>query len=223
MDRALDRIRLHDLPAGLVGKEIDGVRGVVPQQVVGPRPRLTQGVGVRAAEEVRLHVHLLEVELAGPDLVVDPLMAGIEAARMSDHGHLARLLLRGRRRFGTREAVGQRNLHLHVLAGGERRDRLVGVHLRGRAQDDGVHLLHGERLRKVGACVADAVLLRHLLRLVELAADDRHDPNARNVLDAVEVLGPERARAGQRHVDRLIGHCAFSRMRWPTAVFDAGT
>jgi len=34
------------------------VRGVVPQQVVGPRARLAERVDVPAAEEVGLHVHL---------------------------------------------------------------------------------------------------------------------------------------------------------------------
>jgi hypothetical protein len=52
-----------------------------------------------------------------------------------------------------------------------------------------------------------AVLLRDLLRLVELAADDRHHANAGDVLDAVEVLHPERAGARERDIDRLVVHC----------------
>ena len=51
----------------LVGEQVDGVRGVVPQQVVGPAARLAERVHVGAAEEVGLHVHLLDVELAGDD------------------------------------------------------------------------------------------------------------------------------------------------------------
>ena len=59
----------------LVGEQVDGVRGVVPQQVVGPAARLAERVHVRAAEEVGLHVHLLDVELAGDDPLVHPLVA----------------------------------------------------------------------------------------------------------------------------------------------------
>jgi hypothetical protein len=194
----------------------------MPQEVIGPRPRLAERVHVRAAEEVRLHVHLLDVELARLDLVVNPLMAGIEAARMAHHGDLACLPLRRRRRFRAGKAVGQRDLDLHVLARGKRRHRLVRVHLRGRAQDHRIHVFHGKRLGQVGAGVADAVLARDLFGLVELAADHRHHADARDVLDAVEVLDAERAGAGQRDVDRVVAH-GFSRMRWPTAVFDAGT
>ena len=61
--------------ARLVVEQVDRVRRVVPQQVVGPAARLAQGVHVRAAEEVGLHVHLLDRQLAGDDLVVDVLVA----------------------------------------------------------------------------------------------------------------------------------------------------
>ena len=71
--------------AGLVLEQIDGVAGVVPQQVVGPAARLAQRVHVGAAEEVRLHVHLLHLQFAGLDALVDPLVAGIEAPRVSGH------------------------------------------------------------------------------------------------------------------------------------------
>jgi hypothetical protein len=65
VDRALHGVGLHDGAAGLVGEQVHRVRGVVPQQVVGPAARLAQRVHVGAAEEVGLHVHLLDVELAG--------------------------------------------------------------------------------------------------------------------------------------------------------------
>ena len=48
-----------------------------------------------------------------------------------------------------------------------------------------------------------------------------HDLDAGDVLDRIEVLDAEGAGAGQRGLDGA-AH-AFSRMRWPTAVFDAGT
>jgi hypothetical protein len=93
------------------------------------------------------------------------------------------------------------------------------MHLRRRAQDDGVHLLDAQAVGQVGGDVGDAVLVRHGLGLGQLAADQRHDLDARDELDRVEVLDAEGAGPGEGHVD---GH-AFSRMRWPTAVFDAGT
>ncbi len=59
--------------------------------------------------------------------------------------------------------------------------------------------------------------------LLELAADQRDDLDAVDVLDAVEMLDAERAGAGERDFDGL-GSCQlFSRIRWPTAVLDAGT
>ena len=78
----------------------------------------------------------------------------------------------------------------------------------------------GQAVGQVGGDVLDAVLVGDLAGLVQVAADQRDDFDAIDVLDAVEVLLPERARTGERHFD---GHAWFSRIRWPTAVFDAGT
>ena len=36
MDRSLQRVGLHDRRAALIGEEIDGVRGVMPEQMIGP-------------------------------------------------------------------------------------------------------------------------------------------------------------------------------------------
>ena len=94
-------------------EQVDGVRGVVPQQVVGPRARLAERVDVPAAEEVGLHVHLLDVELARGDAAVHPLVARIEAPRVADHRDQAGLASgrrrppprrRGCRRAGSRPA-----------------------------------------------------------------------------------------------------------------------
>jgi len=73
------------------GEQVHRVRGVVPQQVVGPAARLAQRVDVGAAEEVGLHIHLLDVELARRDLLVHLLVAGVEAAGVAAHGHQAGL------------------------------------------------------------------------------------------------------------------------------------
>ena len=77
-------------------------------------------------------------------------------------------------------------------------------------------------MRQVGARVFDAVLLRHLTRLVELAADQRDHFDAVNVLDAVQVFDAKRTGSDQRHVDRL-AHVGFSKIKCPTAVLLAGT
>ena len=57
-----------------LGEEVDGVRRVMPQQMIGPRPRLALRVRVRAAEEERLHIHLLNPKLAGRNALMDPLV-----------------------------------------------------------------------------------------------------------------------------------------------------
>ena len=75
MDRPLHRVAIGDVLAGLVLEQVDGVGGVVPQQMVGPAPRVAGGVDVLAAEEIGLHVHLLDLQLAGLDLLVDVLVA----------------------------------------------------------------------------------------------------------------------------------------------------
>jgi hypothetical protein len=89
MLRSLDRVRLHDLAAGLIAEQIDGVCCVMPQQVISPRARLPQRIHVRAPEEVGLHVHLLDLQLAGGEALVEPLMRRIEPTRVPDHADQA--------------------------------------------------------------------------------------------------------------------------------------
>ena len=91
MDRAFDGVGRHDAPC-LIGEEIDRMRGVVPQQMVRPRTRLALGVDVAAAEEIGLHIHLLDVEFASGNAVVHILVAGVKATGMADHAGLAGFL-----------------------------------------------------------------------------------------------------------------------------------
>jgi len=95
---------------------VTGVRGVVPQ-VVNPAARLAQRVAVGAAEKVGLHVHLQDVELAGRDLLVDVLVTRVEAPDVAAHRDQAAALGQRHDVLGTLERVGQRNFHLHMLAG----------------------------------------------------------------------------------------------------------
>jgi hypothetical protein len=114
MDRPFDGIGLDD-PARLIGKQVDRVGRVVPEQVVGPRARLALGVDVPAAEEVGLHIHLLDGEFAGPDPVVHVLVRGIEAAGVAHHAHQPGFLLLGDHRLRVGPAVGQRDFDLTCL------------------------------------------------------------------------------------------------------------
>ena len=101
--------------AGLVLKQVDGVAGVVPQQVIRPASRLAERVRVRAAEKVRLHVHLLDRQLALGDAVVDPLVAGVEPPRVAAHADDARLPLDLHHPLRVGEVVRDRNLDLTCL------------------------------------------------------------------------------------------------------------
>ena len=141
VDRSLHRVAFRDRLAGLVVEEVDRVGGVVPQQMVGPAARLAGGVDVLAAEEIGLHVHLLDLQLALLDPLVDPLVAGIEAAHMAGHGDDAGLLGDLRQRLGILDIVGDRNLDQHGLAGAHHLLALAEVHLRRRGEDHGVGAL----------------------------------------------------------------------------------
>ena len=110
---------------------------------------------LRAAEEIRLHVHLLDLEFAGQDLLVDPLVRGIEAARVAAHADEAGFLLHARQLFGVGEVVGDRNFDLHVFAGAHALDALLGVHLRGRGEDRGLDAGLREALVEIGATSAE--------------------------------------------------------------------
>ena len=75
------------------------------------------------------------MELALKDALAHELMARIEAAGVADHGDEPASLLLRDHRFGVLQAVGERNLDLHMLAGLEALKRLRGVHLRRRRED----------------------------------------------------------------------------------------
>ncbi len=146
--------------------------------------------------------------------------AWCQAPRVAAHRDQAAVPLARDDGLRVGQPVGERNLHLHVLAGVQAGQRLRGVHLRGRAQDHRVDVAARQALGQVGRDVADAVLARHLGGLVELAADQRDNLDAVDQPHGVQMLEAEGAGPGQRDLDR---HSSFSRMRWPTAVFDAGT
>ena len=220
MDRSLHGVGLDDCAIALVGEQVHRVRRVVPKQVVGPAARLAQRVHVAAPKEVGLHIHLLDVERAALHLLVHVLVAGIEAAGMAAHRDPARFFLQRHHGLRILQAVGQRNLDLHMLAGPQARHRLCRMHLRRRAQDDSVHFLQGQALGQFGRDVTDGEFRRNVPGFLQLAANQRNHFDAIDFLDAFQVLDAEGAGAGKGDSN---GHCVFSRIRWPTAVLDAGT
>ncbi len=227
VQRSLDGVGDRDALAGLVLEQVDRVRGVVPEQVVGPRARLAEGVHVGTPEEVRLHVHLLDRELARRDAPVHPLVRRVEPSRVADHGDEAGLPGHPLDLERVRPGVGQRDLHLHVLPGAQRGDRLLCVQLRGGAEDDGVDVVAGERVVEIGRRVRGAVLRSHLLRLLEPTADDRRDGDAVDRGEGVEVLDAEGSGSGEGDAHDVLsvagGQVTGSRTRCPTAVLLAGT
>ncbi len=253
MDRPLHRVAIRDRLPGLVLEQVDGVGRMVPEQMVGPAARIAGGVDVLPAEEIGLHVHLLDGELALHDALVHPLVAGIEAPHVAAHGDHAGLLGDLHQIFGILDAVGDRNLHQHVLAGAHHLLALAEVHLGGRGEDDRVGAL--DALGEVAGKVRHAVFLGDLGGRILVAADERRHFDAGNAFERVEMFLAEGPLAGYADFHRVpllamrwvvlraaaslplwappflaaarlplpAALCLFSRMMWPTAVFEAGT
>ena len=145
------------------------------------------------------------MELVLENALAHELMARVEAARVADHGDEPGFLLLRDHRFGVLQAVGERNLDLHMLAGLEALQSLRGVHLRRRRQDHRVEPRNLQAVGEIGRNVADAIFRRRLLGLVELAPDERDDLDTVDLLDRVEVFQAEGASAGKRDFECL-GH-----------------
>ena len=193
MHRPLDAHGLTGEFAGLVLEQVHGVAGVMPQQVVRPAARLAQRVRVGAAEEIGLHVHLLDLQLAGRDTLVDPLMAGIEAAGVAAHGDQPGLLLHGQDRLGVGQAVGDRDLDLHVLAGAHALHRLLRMHLRRRGEDHRLQARLVETFRQVRRPMRYAEFLRHFTRGIRTATRQGDDLDAVDIGDRLQMFDAESA------------------------------
>jgi hypothetical protein len=157
--------------------------------------RLAEGVRVRAAEEIRLHVHLLNLELALDDSLMNPLVRRIEAARVADHANESCFLLCLGDSLRVRQTVGERDLDLHVLACAQASDALRGMHLRRRAENHRIDVFARERLVEIRGDVLDAEFGGDAAGLLELATDERNDLDAIDLLQRLEVFDPECARA----------------------------
>src|SRR5579862_7374773 len=89
----------------------------MPEQMVRPASGLSFGIHVRSPEEKRLNHKVLDLELAFCDFLMDPLMAGIEPARMPGHCHDAGLTLNGEDPFRICQRVGDWNFDFDVFPG----------------------------------------------------------------------------------------------------------
>ena len=190
-----------DRATALVGEQVHRMGGMVPQQVVGPTARLTQRVHVGAAEKIGLYVHLLDVEIASLDFLMNPLVAGIEASGVATHGDQARGLLQVHHLLTVFEDIAQGDLDLHVLAGLEAVERLTGVHLSRRAQDHSVEFLDLEGLGQIGGDVTNPVLGGDFPGFVQLTANERDHLNPIDVLNAIEMLDAKCAGTGEGDFD----------------------
>ena len=210
----------------LVAEQVDGVRGVVPQQVVGPAARLAERVHVRAAEEVGLHVHLLDVELAGHDALVHPLVARVEAARVAAHATSPVCFCELGRRPRASVELSASGISTCTCLPAFRHAIVcaacicVGVHRMTASTPGRARLRRGRWWR-----AAMPYLLRDLLRRRRARGRPaRPLRRRRSVLMRVEVLDAERAGAGERDFDRVCRSLAGSPgSDGPTAVLDAGT
>ena len=141
MDWALYGIGFHDGRACLVAEQIHSVGSMVPQQMVGPRACFAFGIDVFAAEEIGLHIHLLDVQFACGDFIVQVLVRRVEAAGMAYHRYQACGLLQGQHFFGVAQGISQGYFHLHVFACFQASQGLGGVHLGRGTQNHCIHLV----------------------------------------------------------------------------------
>ena len=172
-------------------------------------------------------------------------MARVEAPHVPAHRGDAGLLGDLDQILGVLDAVGDRNLDQHVLAGAHHLLALAEMHLGRRGQDHRVGAL--DAFREIAGPVLDAVFLRDLRGGVLIAAHQRGDFHALNALQGVEMLLAERALAGDTDFHRtplrtsILARAAarlilaagffplpaacflFCKMMCPTAVLEAGT
>src|SRR5438034_3286242 len=135
MQRALHCAGFGGDLAGLIVKQIDSMACMMPEQMICPASRFSFRIHVRAAVEKRLNHEMLQFEFTGFDLLVDPLVAGIESPCMSSHRQEAGVFLNGMDSFGIGEGDGNWDLDLHVLSRSHAFDGLCGMELRRCSQN----------------------------------------------------------------------------------------
>src|SRR3546814_18169388 len=119
----------------LIGEQVHRVRGMMPQQMVGPGSRLPLGVDVLASEEIRLDVHLLDVELASADLAMEILVRRVETPGVPAHRHQPGLALPSHHGFRVRNALGKQDFELDMPSHLPDLDPLCTMEALSRRQD----------------------------------------------------------------------------------------
>jgi hypothetical protein len=110
---------------------IHRVTRVVPEKVICPAAGFAFGIYIGSAKEERLNDEVLQSEFSFLNSVVNPLMAGIEAARVASHRGETGFLCDLQNHFRVCQIIRNRNFHLNVLACPHHLYRLFRVHLRG--------------------------------------------------------------------------------------------
>ena len=136
-------------------------------------------------------------------------MAGIEAARVAGHGDESGLLLRFQNALGIGQRIGHGDLHLHVLAGAHALHGLIGVHLRGRGQDHCFQTGLLQALAQIARPMRNAEFLGHFFGGGWIAASQRNNLDAGNILDRLDVLHAESALPGDTN---LHGFCLLTNL-----------
>ena len=194
--------------------------------MIGPAARLAGRVHVGAAEEIGLHVHLLDLELAGLDPLVDVLVARVEAADVAAHARSTPVSFctrDERSRFG--ERVGDRNLDQHVLAGAHALARPArhapgsGV-ARITASTPGLLQASARSVVQCGILNSSATALVASGR--PPASETTSTPAMFAIASRCFMPNAPWPASSDLHVELPIPR-AFSRIMWPTAVFEAGT
>ena len=134
-------------------------------------------------------------------LLVDPLVAGIEAPHVAAHGGDAGLLGDLHQLVGVLDRIRHRDFDQHVLAGAHHLLGLAEVHLGRRGEDHRIGAL--DAFGEVAGPMLDAVFLRHLGGGVLIAADQRRDLDIGNALERVEMFLTEGPLPGYANFHRL--------------------
>ena len=191
-------IRLVENPL----REIDGVATVMPEEVVDPRARLAVHVQVRAAEEVRLDDHVMQVEGALADPPVDFAVRARKPPSVGDHADFARLALRVQHPLCVGEIKAHRNLDLDVLALRQGEQRLLAVLFGGGRQNDRIDTGPLDTGGEVRRLKRNIPLLREFPAAFVGAAGNRHHFHAVNFFQRLHVNGAHRSGTRQTNLHR---------------------
>ena len=216
MQRALQGEGVGGWLPGLVLEEIHGVAGVVPEEMIRPTPGLARGVGVGPAEEVRLDIHLLDLEFTGEDLPVDPLVARVEPPGMPAHGDQTGFALDKVHPLRVGERISDGDFDHDVLACAHALLGLSGVHLGGSGKDYGLDAGLFETFGEIAGPVGNAELAGNFLGSGRIAPCQGNDFDTLDLGDCLQVLDSERPLTGQPnfHAVFVPGRTSISVVDW---------